>query len=169
MRAGRSRMTSDTRGGETRPPFDLALPYLSGLRQPCKNCGGDAPVWDVVCPDCGHQIVSSRRLRVAGVIYLVFGLAIAGALFRIMAWCAWAMAQTGKPGATAGFSGTRLQAIAVFGVLGTVCLFGVSAIAMGVWQMLRGSRHRVLVRMMIGWYLLFWAVYGAVWVKELLQ
>jgi hypothetical protein len=40
---------------------------------------------------------------------------------------------------------------------------------MGVWQMLRGSRHRVLVRMMIGWYLLFWAVYGAVWVKELLQ
>ena len=62
---------------------------------------------------------------------------------------AYIMAQTGKPGSTTSFSGTRMEAVMIFGILGIVWVFGLTSLAGGIWQARHGRRNKKLTAIIL--------------------
>jgi hypothetical protein len=67
----------------------------------------------------------------------------------IMILIANIMARTGKPGSTVSFSGGPLEAAMIFAVLGLVCVFGLTGLVGGIWQIKYGKRNRNLIRIIL--------------------
>ena len=133
----------------------------------CQSCGADVQTGAAVCPRCGRAIHNPNRLRALGAFVLVIGIGLTGFLTYLMIWIAGVVAQSGNPQASVRFSGTPRDAALIHLILGTVCLFGVTAIAMGLWMVVRGTRNRKLVKVVMVWYILFWVAYLAFEAQEI--
>ena len=53
--------------------------------------------------------------------------------------------QSGKPGTSARFTGTKDQMLMMFAVFGFVLLFGFVSVIAGLWQLIFGRRNMILV------------------------
>ena len=126
------------------------------MRQECGACGGSTPVWSDVCAQCGLVLHSGRRLRVAGVVYLVLGLFLSTAATYVMLMLTGIIPNSDDPKSTIRFSGGAWGAALVFGAVSFVLLVGVTASLMGAWQIRYGRRNLKLVRVVIVLYLIFW-------------
>lgn len=135
------------------------------MRQKCGRCDSDTPVWSDVCRQCGMVLHSARRLRSAGVLYLVLGLLLSGAASYLMIMITGIILSSDDPQSTTRFSGGAWGMVLVFGALGFVLLLGVIGILMGVGQIRHGRRNLRLVRVVIILYLIFMA--GAALIRAL--
>ena len=96
-------------------------------------------------------------MRAAGFLYLGLGLLLAGAGAYLIVLIAGIIRRSGDPGATTRFTGGGWEAALIFGALGFVLLLGVTGILMGLWQIRHGRRNPKLVRVVIVFYVIFWA------------
>ncbi|HEV2149791.1 MAG TPA: hypothetical protein VGR37_20490 [Longimicrobiaceae bacterium] len=126
------------------------------MRQDCGGCGGDVPIWSDVCGRCGFVLHSPRRLRAAGVLYVVLGLILAVPMAYLIAVMAGIIARSDDPLSRTRFTGSTWDAVFAFGILGLVLAVGVLGIVMGVWQIRHGRRNLKLVRIAMVCYLAFW-------------
>jgi hypothetical protein len=95
-------------------------------------------------------MLSRRWARRFGGVLVVLGLALAIGLGYLL-WIMGPMLL--NPGVSYGgtrFSGTRLQALLVFAVLGSVFLFGVLATCYGFWQIFTGARSMKVIYALVG-------------------
>ena len=116
----------------------------------CRACGWQTHKYTSVCERCGGSMLSKRWARRFGGVLVVLGLALAIGLGYLL-WIMGPMLL--NPGVSYGgtrFSGTRLQALLVFAVLGSVFLFGVLTTGYGLWQMFTGARNMKAVSAMVG-------------------
>ena len=100
---------------------------------------------------------------------LVLGALLAGGAAYLIVLIAGIVARSDDPGATTRFSGTGWQLALVYGVLGYVLLHGAVAVFMGVWTLRRGRRSPRLVRVVMGFYVVFWVVAMLVQLLSLLD
>ncbi|MGN6820107.1 MAG: hypothetical protein ACTHJR_15690 [Sphingomonas sp.] len=112
------------------------------------------------CPACGGRMRTPRSVRVAGWVLLVCGVFLTGLMSYLWQALAPSMA---NPGATAGgatFTGTADQAQAIVTMFGAVIVFGLAAIAYGLWMIVTGRRS---IAMMIGVLVLAALLIGIAW------
>ena len=133
------------------------------MQQGCGACGGSVPMWSDVCAQCGLVLHSARRLRAAGVLYLVLGLVLSSGVTYLMLLLGGIMRTSDDPTSTIRFSGGTSGAVLVFGILSFVLLIGVIAILMGAWQIRYGRRNLKLVRVVIVIFVIFFV--GAMLVR----
>lgn len=126
------------------------------MRQECGACGGSTPTWSDVCAGCGLVLQSARRLRTAGVVYLVLGsfLSIVGTYLMLV--ITGVTSYLFDPPPNVRISGGIWGALLVYGGVSFVILVGVVVTLMGVWQILYGRRNLKLVRVIIVCYIIFW-------------
>lgn len=126
-------------------------------KQRCRRCGSATPIWSDVCDGCGVLLHPPRRLRQAGVLYLLLGTLLTAPAVYMILWVADVMAHSDDPGAATRFTGGPWDAALVFAVLGFVLLLGITGLAMGAWQVVHGRRNLRLVRVVMVFYVIFWA------------
>jgi hypothetical protein len=97
------------------------------------------------------------------VLYLVLGLAICGPLLYFGAWIAVAASRTNNLSEAFRFDGTRLEAAGLIAAVISVGFVGAIALAMGAWQIIRGTRNTALVKLAGILYMLFCLAYGIIW------
>ena len=116
----------------------------------CRSCGWQTHKFISACEKCGGSMLSKRWARRFGGVLVVLGLALTLGLGYLI----WQLAPTLlKPGVSVGgtrFTGTPLQALAVFAVLGGVFAFGAAAMVYGAWQVSTGRRNMRAISGMIG-------------------
>lgn len=97
------------------------------------------------CPACGSRVVTSRRIRVLGWVGIACGLF----LIAFMGYITLAMYPTlsnpGVPFDGGRWSGTGEQGRMVLNLFYAVIGFGVLATAAGIWQVVTGRRHIVVI------------------------
>lgn len=146
------------RGGLAGDPMEMLL-----MRQRCHGCGNGVAVWSDECPRCGLVLHSARRLRAAGVLYLVLGLVLTIAAVGLMALIIVHIVRADDPELKDRLAEGAWVLLMAFGALGFVLVLGVTGILMGVWQIRDGRRNPKLVRVVIILYLIFMACAGLVW------
>lgn len=99
-----------------------------------------------------------RGRRAAAVLSIILGALLAGGAAYLIVRVAGIVVRSDDPEATTRFSGTGWQLALVYGVLGYVLLHGAVAIYLGVWTLRRGRRSPRLVRAVLVFYVIFWAV-----------
>lgn len=98
------------------------------------------------CPVCGSRVVTSRRVRIAGWVSIACGLF----LIVMMGYITLAMSPTlthagVDMGESGRWNGTAEQGRMVLNLFYTVIGFGVLATAAGVWQVVTGRRHILIM------------------------
>jgi uncharacterized membrane protein YsdA (DUF1294 family) len=126
-------------------------------RQTCGHCGSGTPMWSDVCGQCGTVIHSARRLRAAGVLYMVLGLILSGAAAYLLTLITGRILGADDPEKVARLSESAWTVLLAYGTLGFVLVLGVTGILMGAWQIRHGRRKPKLVRVVIILYLIFMA------------
>ncbi|HET9532929.1 MAG TPA: hypothetical protein VFQ92_21420 [Blastocatellia bacterium] len=92
---------------------------------------------------------SARQVRRLGWVLAVTGAFLVIFMTGLIILIAYIMAQTGKPGSTTSFSGTRMEAVMIFGILGIVWVFGLTSLAGGIWQVRHGRRNKKLTAIIL--------------------
>lgn len=100
-----------------------------------------------VCPACGGKMRTPRTVRVAGWVLLCCGLFLAGLMGYLWFVLAPSMAHPGTMAGGTTFTGTADQAQSIVIMFGAVIVFGLAAIAYGLWLIVTGRRS---IAMMIG-------------------
>jgi hypothetical protein len=116
----------------------------------CRSCGWQTHKFISVCEKCGGSMLSRRWARRFGGVLVVLGLVLTLGLGCLL----WMLGpQLMNPGRSFGgtrFTGTPLQALGVFAILGGVFAFGATTMVYGVWQMSTGRRNMRVVYGMFG-------------------
>ncbi|MEO7168709.1 MAG: hypothetical protein ABI016_16960 [Chthoniobacterales bacterium] len=116
----------------------------------CYNCGFETHKLMSHCPQCGTSMQSKRWSRRYGVMLFGLGLAISLVIgFVLLATASMLL----HPGASSGgsrFSGTAEQGRLFLGILGTVELFGITAMCYGLWQIVTGRRSKWVIYFVVG-------------------
>jgi hypothetical protein len=116
----------------------------------CRSCAWQTHKFTSVCERCGGSMLSRRWARRYGGVLLVLGLALAGGLGFLLWHLGPQLLQPGRTFNGSRFSGTPLQALGVFAILGGVFAFGVVTTVYGAWQIGTGRRNMRVVYGMIG-------------------
>ncbi|HEX7695708.1 MAG TPA: hypothetical protein VF409_14545 [Sphingomonas sp.] len=121
------------------------MPAVSTCLAP--SCRTVAEGTVTVCPACGGKMRTPRAVRAAGWVLLACGAFLAGLMSYLWAVLAPSMAHPGDTVGGTSFTGTADQARAIVTMFGAVIVFGLAAIAYGLWMIVTGRRS---VAMMIG-------------------
>lgn len=121
-------------------------------QQFCAKCNSISAVREKSCPQCGKKLETVKRIRVTGALSVLLG----AILLVVMSWLAlWIYnAVAGSPGANS-FHGNSQDIgliIVVFGVVLTLCFFSILA---GLWQVIFGTRNKILKYIVVGLGLIF--------------
>jgi hypothetical protein len=111
------------------------------------------PFWSDSCSRCGSVEHPPQRLRWAGVLYLILGVVITGAIGYLMVVLGTIIRHSGDPGATVRFNGGPLMVLFVYAVLSFPMVVGLTVTAMGISQIRTGRRNLKLVRVAMVLYL----------------
>ncbi len=111
----------------------------------CFKCKWEGETAEKLCPRCRKPTQTRGFIRATGAALAALG----GVLIVIMGAVTIAVigiiGQSGKPGTSARFTGTKDQMLMIFAVFGFVLLFGFVAVIAGLWQLIFGRRNMVLV------------------------
>lgn len=141
-----------------------AAPAAAFPARVCFRCDFESPDPGLTrCPRCRRPMLTGREVRGRGWVLAVLGTFLA-AFMAVLTWVVYdVMDQTGRPGATSSFTGTRTQAFFIFLLFGAVFLFGVASLANGVHQIRSGRRNRGLMRVFLFFAAALVAAGVAVW------
>ena len=130
----------------------------SGESQSCLNCGYESYSDTALCPECEGRMFSASSVRSRGWVLIVIGVVLTIFMGVIIIYQAGVVYRSGEPGARVRYTGGTAMMWAMFGILGLVFSFGVSAIVNGIWMVLYGKRNGNLASIFLGLY----AVLGVV-------
>jgi hypothetical protein len=108
----------------------------------CWSCGYQTYQFRSTCPQCGAGLLSRRWSRRFGTILIVLGLALTVGMIVLLAKLSPLLLHPGTSVGGTRFTGTRAQALMIWGVLSAVLAFGATTTAYGVWQAATGRRNR---------------------------
>ena len=94
------------------------------------------------CPRCGQGMFSPKKFRTLGWILAGIGSFLVVFMAAITFIVADIMTESGKPGSTTTFTGTRADAVTMFAIFGAVIAAGLLALAAGVMQARIGRPSR---------------------------
>jgi cytochrome b len=81
---------------------------------------------------------------------MVIGTGLVAGMAYLIIVIARIIAQSDDPNATSRFTGTPMQALMVYAILGLVLVFGVVSVVAGAWQVRYGTRNPWLVKLVLG-------------------
>lgn len=134
------------------------MPAVSTCLAP--SCRTTAEGTVATCPACGGRMRTPRSVRMAGWVLLVCGVFLAGLMSYLWSALAPSMAHPGDTVGGTSFTGTADQARAIVTMFGAVIVFGLAAIAYGLWMIVTGRRS---IAMMIGVLVLAAILIGIAW------
>jgi hypothetical protein len=114
----------------------------------CYHCGYETYRLMSHCPQCGRGLQSKRWARRYGCMLLVIGLFISAVMTLVLVDFGPKLLHpiTGSTG----FSGTAGEGKLVLVILGAAEVFGVTALAYGLWQMFTGRRSKWVIYFAVG-------------------
>ena len=124
--------------------------YVRAMVQTCPQCQSQAQSWVDNCPQCGLLLSRPSRVRALGWALMVIGTGLVAGMAYLIIVIARIIAQSDDPNATSRFTGTPMQALMVYAILGLVLVFGVVSVVAGAWQVRYGTRNPWLVKLVLG-------------------
>ncbi len=115
----------------------------------CSKCDFRPPDKATKCPQCGGWIRRAQRIRRLGIVAVVMGIFLVGMMAVITAVVAPIMLSVGSGTNGAKFEGTPEQGLLIMGLFGVIFVFGLVAIASGIFQIVTGRRSIVIVVIVI--------------------
>jgi hypothetical protein len=128
----------------------------------CSKCDFRAPDKATRCPQCGGWIRRAQRIRRLGVVMIFIGIVLVGMMGTITVLLAPMMLSAGTSTSGAKFEGTPEQGLLILGLFGLIIVFGLVAIAAGVFQIVTGRRSIWIVILVIGLALVLYVMATAV-------
>ena len=122
----------------------------------CFKCGYEADTLEKKCPQCGRGMRTPTQNRILGFISVLCGIFLIGMMSFISFYMYGAINQTGKPGASAKFTGTQNDILMIIAIFGLVIIFGFVALIAGLWQLIFGKANKLLVYLVLGLGLVFY-------------
>ena len=111
----------------------------------CFKCKWEGQSAEKLCPRCRRATQTSGFIRGTGVVLIALGGFLIALMSVITIAVVGIIAQSGKPGSSSRFTGTKDQMILMFAIFGFVILFGVVSLIAGFWQLIFGRRNMILV------------------------
>lgn len=111
----------------------------------CFKCKWEGLSAEKLCPRCRKPTQTSGFIRGTGAVLVLLGGFLIAMMSVITVAVIGMIAQSGKPGATSRFTGTKDQMIMMFAIFGFVLLFGFVSLIAGLWQLILGRRNMILV------------------------
>src|SRR6266542_743362 len=115
----------------------------------CSKCDFKPADKATKCPQCGGWIRRAQRIRRLGIVAVVLGVFLVGMMAVITAVVAPIMLSAGSETNGAKFEGTPEQGLLILGLFGVIFVFGLVAIASGIFQIVTGRRSLVIVVIVI--------------------
>jgi hypothetical protein len=115
----------------------------------CSKCNYAASDDVAKCPQCGSWMPKAQGIRLRGWLLIGIGFLLVAMMAAITFMVAPSML-SGSASGGARYTGTPEQAVLILGLFGLVIVFGLTAIASGVWQILTGRRSIWLVVVILG-------------------
>ena len=107
----------------------------------CYRCKVEHQIDVKQCPTCGGRVVTSKRIRVLGVMLIVIGIFLTLMMGGLAVFFAGLMLHVGVPESTGNFTGTPEQAAIIFGLFGVIFAMGLTSIVGGIYQVRHGKRN----------------------------
>ena len=124
-----------------------AMPYSE--YKFCFKCKWEGETAETLCPRCRRKLKTRSFIRVTGIILTMLGGFLVVVLSAIIFWMWAVIQQTGKPGSTTHFNGTKADMVMAFSILGAVLMFGFVALITGLYQAIIGRRNIILIYIML--------------------
>ncbi|MEO6365309.1 MAG: hypothetical protein ABIO38_04565 [Luteimonas sp.] len=115
----------------------------------CWRCGFETYKYRSQCERCGGSLQSRRWSRRFGFVLTLCGLFLTSLMGVVIHWMVPRLLHAGVDVDGSRFTGTEMQALGSFAVVGAVFVFGATALGYGIWQMATGRRDRRVVFVMI--------------------
>ena len=90
-------------------------------------------------------MTTQLSVRVTGIILFILGSFLAIFMGSLILWAKELIDQSGTPGITARFNGTREEALIMFALFGTIMFLGVAFTFGGIWQIVFARRNKVII------------------------
>lgn len=109
------------------------------------KCNQTVETANTKCVHCGKTMQSVAPVRGLGVFLVVIGTVLLAGMSWLSVWMYRAISQSGAPGATTKFNGSRQMIVFIVFIFSVVLLIGFFAALQGIWQIVFGKRNKILV------------------------
>jgi len=96
------------------------------------------------------RLRTSTEIRTLGGVLAALGAFLVVMMGTITFFTIGMISNSGKPGSTSKFTGTKDQMYIMFAIFGFVLLFGFTSLIAGLWQLIFGKRNMVLIYGILG-------------------
>ncbi len=107
------------------------------------------------CPQCGQRLRTATTVRRLGWVLVIIGSALVVFMGYLTYVITGIIARSNEPGATSRFTGGPEMILFIYGIFGFVILFGLVAMAGGIWQVKYGKRNKKLAYLIFGLGIIF--------------
>jgi uncharacterized paraquat-inducible protein A len=128
---------------------------LSAEGRSCFKCNYETDDPIEQCPQCGQRLRTARSIRRLGWVLVFLGGFLVVFMGAITVAVLRFIAAAQAPDAQVHFNGSPEMLLFIYGIFGFVILFGVVAMAGGVWQIKYGKRNKKLAYVVLAMGLLF--------------
>ena len=117
----------------------------------CFKCHYEAETTAGGCPRCGKPLYSARNIRTRGLVLVACGLFLTGLMSIVTVFVTGLLMKAAdSPDSSARISDEAHIFFMIYLVFGGVIAAGLTALAMGMWQIAFGRRNRFLVWLFMG-------------------
>lgn len=117
----------------------------------CFKCRYEAETTGGGCPRCGKPLYSARNIRTRGLALVACGLFLTGLMSVVtILVTALLMKAADSPDSSAKIKDEAHLFFIIYLVFGGVIAAGLTALAMGIWQIAFGRRNRFLIWLFMG-------------------
>ena len=106
--------------------------------------------YEKLCPRCHKRLHTRTEIRTLGGVLATLGTFLIVVMGAITIWSVGMVSNSGKPGSTSRFTGTKDQMYLMFAIFGFVLLFGFASLIAGLWQLVFGRRNMLLIYAILG-------------------
>jgi hypothetical protein len=98
------------------------------------------------CPQCGARMRTPRTVRLLGLLMLLCGITLAGIMGTLIWNTWWEFAHPGQQTYSGtSFTGTADEGSMILQLFWLVFVFGIAAMAAGLWQMITARRDKIVI------------------------
>jgi hypothetical protein len=133
----------------------MNIPAPIAQQKVCYKCRYEGETAEKLCPRCRKRLHTRGEIRILGGVLAALGAFLVVVMGAITIWSAGMITNSGKPGSTSRFTGTKDQMYMMFAIFGFVLLFGFTSLVAGLWQLVFGKRNMILIYVILGLGVLF--------------
>ena len=134
----------------------------AGEYKECFKCGFRGETDESKCPKCGRVLRSSKNIRIRGIIQVVTGLFLIVMMAGLSIFIGGLLTNAAHdPSNAKKIADQGLAFTAIYGLFGVIALFGINAVAMGIWQIVFGRRNKIFIWIMFALLILILAACAA--------